>query len=74
MELKWFKAKRVYPKTVLHVTQNKIGDDGKAGTIDVAGVDSLGIVADRMCGYDGAGRLVVMLPLSEVAVAIVSET
>ena len=71
MELRWWKRKRL--ASVLHVTQNKLGDDGKPGTQTVPDVACMGIIGDRLCGYANDGRLVAMLPLAEVAVAIVSD-
>ncbi len=78
--MKWFNWKRKpVPKkrkpvpTVLRVTQNKIGDDGKPGTLEVAGVSHTGIVGDRLCGYAADGRIIAMFPLGEVALAIVGE-
>ncbi len=61
------------PISTLLITQNAIGTDGKPGTLEVPGVVSTGIVGNHMCGYNAKGLAIVLVPLTEIALAIVSE-
>lgn len=61
------------PATELVVTQSRVGSDGKAGSLTIPGVATIDARDGFLFGKSANGYTVLIVPLAEVAAAIVTK-